>query len=257
MTELKKRAKRRLLVGQVRRWMQLEGSDLVKSETAQASDYLYHCKSYLRKYPGTLVILYIRVSTGAQKYKHNLETLETILRSKLKKYKSSIVGCYRDVSSGWILNDDRRILINAAEKARKLMKLGKNVLIITTSADRFLRHVDWTPQNNILPTQKMFKKLAELTFNVPLATLLHPNKQQNGKGVRSYQAKWGQLIKGNKGGRPKKRIPGYKKKRRLEKLEQLKELCLKRKTLAQIAAQMPDIPKPTLWYWRKYFISTI
>lgn len=227
------------------------------SREAKASDYLHHLKSYLSKYPDALIIIYIRVSTHCQKYKYNLDTHETVMRKKLKKYKNSIVGIFPEVSSGWILNEDRWNLVKAVIKAKKFSKNGKKVVIATTSTDRFLRNEWWTPQNNILPTEKDFDMLRNLTCNIPLATLIDPDKPQNGNGVRSLQTKWGQKIKGKKGGRPKINKPGYKKQLRLKKLAIVRQLWREGKTLAQIAFQIPEVPKVTLWYWLKHYCKAV
>ncbi|MCP4610307.1 MAG: helix-turn-helix domain-containing protein [Planctomycetes bacterium] len=89
---------------------------------------------------------------------------------------------------------------------------------------------------------------------MPLLTLLNPDMPLD--EVRGYQSKWGRQAKGNKGGRPKKNKPGYKKQIRLEKLPCVLRLHNKDMSLGKIAAKT-DIPKPTVWYWIKKYGDTI
>ena len=114
-----------------------------------------------------------------------------------------------------MLNNERRALRKAVRKARVKIKKGKSAIIIATSSDRFLRSRNFNTKTNpeVLPTEAEFVELRKLTRKVPLVTLLHPDMSP--RQVRSYVSKWGQKVKGNKGGRPKMNKPGYKKQRRL------------------------------------------
>jgi hypothetical protein len=253
MNTRKNHEKKRILAGAVRRWMISEGGGLSKSKPAKASKYLHHLKEYYKEHPDMQAIIYCRVSACMQEYNHNLDNHEVVLRRKLKKINVPVIGCFREISSGWILDADKRgALKDAVEKAKQ----NRNTVVVTTSSDRFLRNRDFTTKKpDLLPTKAEFEKLRKLTCNVQLLTLLHPDMPP--KKVRSYQTKWGRRVKGNKGGRPKINKPGYKKKRRLEKLPIVRQLSREGKTLAQISAQMPDVPKVTIWYWLKYVINAI
>jgi hypothetical protein len=126
------------------------------------------------------------------------------------------------------------------------------VVIVTTSSDRFLRNIDFHTKDNpcVLPTEFEFEELMKLTCDVPLLTLLNPD--MSWKEVRGFQSIWGQQIKGNKGGRPKKNKPGYKKQIRLEKLPRVLRMHNKNISLGDIAV-VTGIPKPTVWYWIKKY----
>jgi DNA invertase Pin-like site-specific DNA recombinase len=220
-----------------------------ESKPAKASNYLHHLKAYHKKHPDMEAIIYCRVSAGMQWRKGNLDTQEQILRRWLKKHNIPVIGCYREVSSGWVLNDERWALVNAVKQAKKY-RGQKEVVIVTTSSDRFLRNIDFHTKDNpgVLPTEAEFEKFNKLTCGVSCLTYLHPDMPW--KKVRSYQSKWGQRIKGNKGGRPKKNKPGYKKQRRLEKRPRVLRLHNKGMSLGGIAAET-GIPKSTVGFWIK------
>ena len=109
--------KKRSAVANVRR--RLRERYLPDSKTAKASEHLYHLKEYHKQHPDMRALIYIRDSTSAQAYRKNLDTYEKVLRRKLKKLNIPIVGCYREVNSGWVLNGDREVLVNAVKEAKK------------------------------------------------------------------------------------------------------------------------------------------
>jgi hypothetical protein len=246
----RKRRKKRLAEAKSRRRVR-EGY-LPDSKAVKASEYLYHLKEYHKQHPDMRALIYPRVSSGAQGYNGNLDTYEKVLRRKLKKLNIPVVGCYCEVSSGWILNEDRWALAKAVKKARRYIRKGKPVVIISTSSDRFLRSRDFNTKTNpdVLPTEAEFEKLKKLTRNVPLGTLLHPDMPP--RKVRSYQTKWGQKGKGNSGGRPKINKPGYKKKRRIQKLPRVLRLRKKGASWGKINA-LTGIPKTTAADWVKKY----
>lgn len=232
--------KKRIAAANVRRLRERYLADL---KPAKASEYLHHLKEYHKKHPNMKVVLYLRDSTRAQGHKKNLDTYEKVLRKKLKKLNVPVIGCYREISSGWVLNGDRERLVIAARKARKY-----GAVILAPSTDRFLRSRSFNTQTNpdVLPTEGEFEELKKLTCGVPLVTLLHPDMPP--MEVRGYQTRWGQKAKGNKGGRPKINKPGYKKQRRLEKLLRVLRLHNRGATLGDIMA-LTDTPKSTVRYW--------
>jgi len=190
------------------------------SSEAKASAYIHHLVEYIRQHPNILVILYVRVSTDAQAYNHNLELQIRYLRKELKKLNIPIIGSYREVSSGWILDPQERWnLVNAVQQA-----IAKKAVIVALSVNRFLRNINFNTKSNqeALPTEVEVEQFVQLTKGVPLLTLVHPDKTE--KEVRGFISKLGQEIKGNKGGRPRQQIPGYKKRERLEKLPIVLEL---------------------------------
>jgi len=216
-----------------------------KSKTAQASKYLQHLDEYYKQQPDIQAILYCRDSTRHQGC--NLDTYEEVLRRELNQRGISIVGrCYREICSGSDF-DNRWKLEQAVEKAKKLIAKGKRVVIVAPSSDRFLRNKYFTTdQPDILPTEAEYEKLKELTCGVSLITLLDPDMPP--EEVRGYQSKWGQSAKGNKGGRPREKRPGYKKQRRKEKLNKVIELHKQGVNPCQIAA-FTLVPVSTINDW--------
>jgi DNA invertase Pin-like site-specific DNA recombinase len=224
-----------------------------KSKPAKASQYLNHLDEYHKQYPDMQAIVYCRDSARTQGYKRNLKTYEKVLRWELKQRGIFVVGrCHREICSGWVLNEDRWALMNAVEEAKKLIAKGKKVVIVAPSSDRFLRNKYFTVDKpDLLPTEAEFEKLKKLTCGVPLVTLLDPDMPP--KEARGFQSKWGQSAKGNKGGRPRDKIPGYKKQRRKEKIDKVIELHKQGVNPCHIAA-FTLIPVSTVNDWIAKYI---
>jgi hypothetical protein len=221
---------------------------MAESKSAKASEYLYHLKEYFKQRPDMRALIYARGSTSAQAYRRNLDTYEKVLRRKLKKLNIPIVGCYREVSSGVVLNYDRVVLVNAAKEA-----IIQKAVIVAPSTDRFLRNKDFNTKTNpyVLPTEAEFEELKKLTGNVPLVTLLHPDMSP--RKVRGYVSKWGQKAKGNTGGHPILKRPGYKKKRREKELPKVRQLLKKGNNPTEIH-RILDIPRSTISGWIETYI---
>jgi DNA invertase Pin-like site-specific DNA recombinase len=173
---------------------------------------------------------------------------EDLLHRETKKQGIPIAGnCHREISSGWILNEDRWALMEAVKEAKKLIAKGREAVIVAPSTDRFLRNRDFTTKEpDLTPTEAEFQILKELTCNIPLLTLLHPDMPP--KEVRSYQTKWGQEAKGNKGGRPEKKTPGYKKRRRDRKRGRVIRLYKQGVTISGISRET-RVPPGTIYGW--------
>jgi hypothetical protein len=203
---------------------------------AKASNYLYHFDDYLNQFLNVLVILYIRVSSGPQEDRGNLITYEKVLRKELKRLNIPIRDCCKDVCSGWLIHHEKRTgLRKAIRKAKAQNRKGINVIILSPSSDRFLRNRYYHSQErpDLIPTEDEFSEFVKLTRNVPLATFLHPDMPP--EKVRSKQTKWGQQVKGKRGGRPRKEYPGYKKKLRNEKLPIVLKLNNQGKRICEIS----------------------
>jgi DNA invertase Pin-like site-specific DNA recombinase len=220
-----KRIRRRALVQAFRE------QEAEQSKPAKASNYLHHLADYYKQYPDMVAIIYLRESACMQDYNDNGKSHKRVLRKKLKKLNIPIVGCFYEVCSGKKLNEEREALINAVRKAKSY----NNTVIIATSSDRFLRHKDYhsVENPNILPTEANYMQLKKLTDVIPLLTLLSPDMPP--MEVRGYQTRWGQKTKGNKGGRPRKKVAGYKKIQREQKLGRVIRLHNKGKKRSEIA----------------------
>lgn len=220
------------------------------SKTAKASKYLHHLKKYYKQHPDMIAILYNRESSRSQKDNHI--TNEKVLQRKCKKLGIPVLSFYYETISGKITNEDRLSLVQAVRKAKAKINEGKHAVILASSSDRFLRNGIFNPITypDILPTEAEFEKLKKLTRGIPLITLLRPNMPPG--EVRGYQTKWGQKSKGSKIGRPKVNKPGYKKKRRDEKLQQVIQLRRDGASWGEISAKT-GIPKTTAAGWVKKY----
>lgn len=232
---------------------QLRELSLPDAKPAKASNYLHHLGKYHKKHPDIQAIIFCRVSARMQRYKRNLDTYEKLLRRRLKKRKIPVVGCYREVSSGWIFDPEKRYgLTNAIEKLKELN--DDKTVIVAASTDRFLRNKNFHTKRHmdILPTVSDFEQLKKLTGDIPLLTLLHPDMPP--RKVRGYQILWGQKAKGNKGGRPKgdKPVnkPGYKKNIWREKSPRVLQLHKKGVSIRKIS-KLIGVAKSTVYGWSK------
>ncbi len=99
------------------------------------------------------------------------------------------------------------VLELAIEEARE-----RGAILVAAHRDRFIRSSSFDGRTRTeLPTIGEYMQLRRMAGNVPLATIHHPDEP-----ARSNQIKRGQGAKGNKGERPLKTKPGYKRKRREE-----------------------------------------
>lgn len=215
-----------------------------QGEPGKASNYISFFPKLVRetKEAILLVILFARVSSCAQHYKGNLRGQFNWLQKRLKRYGNvRIIAEIKDVASGW--KEERDGLKRAAAIALK-----NGAIILTETTDRYIRSPYYHSQKNpsVQPTDAEYMDLIQSLDGVVLATMLHPDTHW--KKVRSHQSKRGQQTKGNKGGRPKINEPGYKKKRRLEKLPLVLQLHNRGVTLGDIHV-LTGIPKSTVWYW--------
>jgi hypothetical protein len=199
--------------------------------------------------PGDRVYLVLRVSNCERE--RNLIDQEVNLRRLVEAVGAIVVGVYRISISGrdpyWL-----------GYAARQAQKLGATVLL-AESTDRFIRnryyHSSKHNRKNLQATEKQLEELAYWTRGMKLMTHLHPDASPS--EVRSYQSKRGQREKRRKGGRPKNRTAGYKKRRQEEKIGLV--LWLHRNnpqkwSVRRIAEKpMVNVPKSTVHEWiQKY-----
>ena len=211
------------------------------SPPGRASDYLSSLTDHLADRPDMKAIVYGRVSGRTQDRNHNLETHERQTRRILRILGIPIVGSCTEVSCGRILDKRRKGLLKAVRKAKK----APTRVIVSTSADRYLRNMYYTTDEpDLLPTVAEFEKLKALTGGVPLLTLLPPD--MSARKVRGIQSRWGQRAKGKKGGRPK--APGYKKRQRQKNLGLVLQLHRQGTNCSGIA-YATDTPWSTVKRW--------
>lgn len=212
------------------------------SKKIKASNYIHHAKEYYSQHPDMMVVLYDRLSGRKAGQTLNHINHIKILRTWLEKRNIPILGCFVEVISGRDLTSNRKALIQARKLARK-----HNAVIITPCTNRYLRNAN--KQADIPPTQEEFEKLIELTRGVPLLTLLHPDLPPS--RVRSKLTIWGQRIKGNKGGRPRKQKAGYLKERRLKLKPVARQYYYKDKISISEISRLIDVSRTTVDRWIK------
>jgi len=224
----------------------------IESEPAKASQYIHWLKKYYREHTNIVAILYNRESSYPQDHKQNHDTHEKILRRACEKLGISIARFYCETCSGKMLNGDRKALLKAVRKAQAKIKKGKHAIILATSSDRYLRNKDFHTKDNpdVLPTESEFKKFQKLTCSVPLVTILPPDMLW--KKVRGRQSKWGQRVKGNKGGRPILKRPGYKKRLREKELTNVDRLLRQGKNPTEISRKLKIAPSTIRDWIDKY-----
>jgi hypothetical protein len=213
-------------------------------QPGKASNYIGHFESEIR--PGDNVLLWCRES-HPQNAAH-LDHDEAALRDSATKRAANVVGVHRCVAVGYDGSHQSRgcWVAELARAAALAKKHGAKLLAAET--DRLVRHPAFHPKLN--PTaQARESDLADLvswTDGVPLLTLLHPDASS---GVaRSSQTKRGRKAVGRYGGRPPKRQPGYKKKRRLDLLPRILELYSHGMRLGQIVVET-RVPRRTISRW--------
>lgn len=237
------RRKREQLLAKRRRHQLRSQTKPAPSKPVKASKYLYHLDEFHRRHPDMVAVIYCRVSARSQDHRENLQNQESVLRQQHKTRGIPLVGCYLEVGSGSILDEKREGLRKAIQAAKQHV----NAVIVTTSTDRFLRNRCFTTDRlDTMPNEEEFEELNRRADSVPLATYLHPDMPP--KEVRGYQSKWGQRTKGNKGGPPLKKSPGYKKRRRLRNLPRVLRLQKGGKNPSQIAVRT-GIARSTVCDW--------
>ncbi len=218
-----------------------------KSPLGTASEYIHHLATYLNKHPDFAVVLYLRVSGRSQNCRKNLDTYERILRKVCELLDIQIAAVYREVVSGWVLNEDRSSLIDAVESAQKHeAETGVHTVVLAPCTDRFIRNQVYNCKTapDLTPTDFEFRQLKKLTSGVPLVTYLDPDMPL--REVTSHRTRWGQEFKGRKGGGDRK--PGWRN-RRKEKLQPLAHaLYSKLQSYRQVAERL-GVCQRTAWNW--------
>ena len=171
------------------------------NNTGIASNYIRDIKSLKS---GQRAVLICRVSASDQERSKNLRDQVENLKREMERLGFIVIAVFREIGSGW--QEDRDVLINAAEYAR-----ANNAVVVAESVTRLIRSGDYNGKTNweALPTVAEYRRLQSDTRGVILATLLDPDATP--ARIRSFETRRGKRAKGNPGGRPRKRSPGYKK----------------------------------------------
>lgn len=169
----------------------------------RASNYL---SSNLK--PGDRVVLCCVVASKEQKRRGTLKRQVKGMREELLKLQVKIVKVICRVVS----TKDPSWVSEAVIVAKQF-----NAKLVAQCTFRFIRHPehDAKKRPGLQAEDIHFDKLMKHLDDVDAISFLHPDLSPH--EVHSYQTKKGQILSGNKGGRPVKKEPGYKKNRKLAK----------------------------------------
>lgn len=216
-------------------------SKSAKSPPGVASKYIEHLARLVEAGAVRRAVLWCRVSERDQYRRGNATDQEANLRRELAALGVPVVDSYLDVGPGWDTAAGK--LQEAIASARRT-----GAVVVAETADRFLRSEDFHTKDNpdALPTVAQFRKLAKLAAGVTLATVVDP--VETPEEVRSYQSKRGQSAKENRGGRPRKRSPGYMFRRREDLLPLVLRLSAEGKSEREIERKT-GVPRSTIQDW--------
>ncbi|NLF72082.1 MAG: helix-turn-helix domain-containing protein [Candidatus Anammoximicrobium sp.] len=193
--------------------------------------------------PGDNVILCCRVSGCTQKRRNNLSDQEANLRQAVEQRGAVVVDVVKYVGSGWDPSWLRKPARQATEAGEKL---------VAESTNRFIRHLDYHSDNNpdAQASESDLEELRLWTLDVPLVTALDPDATPGQE--RAYEIDRGRRQKGKKGGRPRNKKPGEKKRRREKQLPRALRFHARGLSLGEIAA-LTKTPRSTVQKWIKKY----
>lgn len=204
----------------------------------QASDYFAHLPEVLQVEPIPPVVLYCRTSSYEQKKKGNLNDQVREALEELRELGIEPVTVIAGVESSKIeektkdgntVEVDRQLLWEAVEAAREC-----GGLVVATSRDRLLRSKYFDGRNSTeAPRNREYLFFLHSAGGVQFATLCRPDER-----ARSRQVRRGQGSKGNRGGRPAKRLW---KNRRLSRIELARKLRADGLSFRQIAKALNEL----------------
>lgn len=162
--------------------------------------------------PGDRVVLCARESENSQFYNGNLDQQLANLRRVAKQrglieVAEPIARVHSGAEPSWL-----------TATANIAKELGASLL--AEAPNRFIRHPACQAIPNLQARTSELEDLKFYTLGVRLVTVVPPNASSTDE--RSYATKRGQAAKGKRGGRPRQKSPGYKKRVR----EQLKPRAL-------------------------------
>jgi len=185
------------------------------------------------------VVLYVRVSTQQQADGGNIDDAKAEALAWLRARSIEPLAVFAGVESSDI-GGGRFILRDALDFARQ-----HGAILVAPSRCRLLRSYlcgGGKIRNEIEPPNDgEYRMLRRMANGVPLATIIPPNEP-----ARASQIARGQ--KGDKGGRPPKLEPGWKKRRREELAPRALALIEQGKSQRGIAAELA-VPVSTIRDW--------
>lgn len=233
---------------------------------------------YIRPFaiePGDTVFLVCRVSRRQQKT--HLKHQEQNLRALVEAAGGIVAGsAFHHCGSGFDLevdNDpeftfDLSLLCNSdflpqrhfgdpdwLNKATAEAKRSGAKFMLAESTDRFMRHPDYKSDSNP-NAQARARDLVSLglrTYGMELMTAVHPDALTS--EVRSYHQRRGRDATGRRGGRPRKKTPGYMVRRREDKMPQAQQLRRDGLSYGEIAKAL-GLARSTVQRWTQDCKST-
>lgn len=211
-------------------------------ERGDASRVFKQAKNEIR--PGDLVLAVSRVSFWEQKRRGNDGDQLNGLIEYVKTLGGKLVGTVTKTASGY----DPIWLAAVIDKAKQL-----NAKVLFESSDRAVRHPGYCKEDQQPQARDNdLDVVQDLAEGVTLTTVLDPRATP--EEVRSYQTKRGLEAKlkrgGKRSGRPNVKLPGYKKKKRLEKRPKAIELQAQGLSPRKIAKQLGEA-HTTIVRWLK------
>lgn len=206
-----------------------------------APDYInkYSCNS------GDRFVIFARESTPQQE--SNIEGQTQELKDKVNFCSGIVVEIIQHIGNG----SDCIGLKKAIMTAKKL-----KAILLVESVGRLVRNRSYHPVHypHLLPEKGQFDEIRSIAPNVQIMSGLDPSAAP--QEIRSNETKRGQKAKGNKGGRPKKNKPGYKKKIREEKLGAAIKCREEGYSLSAISRKL-EVKKSTIQYWMDHFVNAV
>ncbi len=210
----------------------------LESSLGPVKQYIHQLPDLLAEDPSLAVLLLNRVSTKPQAVDGHLEDDRQWCLERLVG--CNIVGQFDEVCRG-TLGPHRVVLRNAIERARQL-----GAVLVVSSRERLIRAQGYDGTNaSDVPGHDEYQALAKLGNGVTFATILRPTQRG-----RSFQIKRGQEARGNKGGRPQMKTPGWRK-RLTKKKRPLVFASIKEGFSIRKAAAMHGVLESTARKWLK------
>jgi hypothetical protein len=185
------------------------------------------------------VYIVCRVSKPHQRA--NLADQKAHLRSEAARLGLTVVGEVCVVANA----GDPLWLATAAYKAKKL-----RAALLAETTCRFVRSPHFsaklTAKRQELPSDGDYWYLHYMTGGVSVLTVADPDAPPTAN--RSLHRIRGQQQKGNVGGRPEAKKPGFKRQRYIEKAPQARQMRAAGQSLASIARAL-GVPKSTVQDW--------
>lgn len=157
-------------------------------------------------------VLYVRVSSSKQKRNANADHQLAYVRRRVRRIGQQhgvaiiVVKAYSEDASGWNLwASGRPVLVKAAKQARK-----RGAVLVALNTSRLVRNRHHA--RNVLPTVDDFERLMGLVGNIQVATIFHPDHQED-RGADTIR---GHKARKARPGRPTKKQSGNTKRYKVE-----------------------------------------